>query len=39
MDMANKSSSKKSSSKRPRPVTRKAGTVGRGYGKGGKLCK
>ena len=39
MDTANKSSNKKSSPKRPRPVTRKAGTVGRGYGKGGKLCK
>ena len=39
MYMANKSSNKNGSSKRPRPVTRKAGTVGRGYGKGGKLCK
>ena len=39
MDMANKSSNKESSSKRPRPVTRKAGLGGRGYGKGGKLCK
>ena len=38
MNMANKNSNKKNP-KRPRPVTRKAGTVGRGYGKGGKLCK
>ena len=38
MDMANKSSNKKSP-KRPRPVTRKAGLGSRGYGKGGKLCK
>lgn len=38
MDISNKTS-KKSSPKRPRPVTRKAGLGGRGYGKGGKLCK
>ena len=38
MDIANKNSNKKSP-KRPRPVTRKAGLGGRGYGKGGKLCK
>ena len=38
MDMSNKSSNKRTP-KRPRLVTRKAGLGGRGYGKGGKLCK
>jgi len=38
MSTTNKTSTKMSP-KRPRPVTRKAGLGGRGYGKGGKLCK